>query len=140
MALIRFNDYVPVTFNHMVDEMLKDTLYNRDSKTYVPLADISESDKDYMLSLSLPGVDKKDIELNMDNRRLTVKAQRNRPEHKDEVKYHLSETAYGQFERTFTLPENVKEDKITAKFEHGILVVNIPKDQPKPLKRTINIG
>ena len=140
MALIRFNDYVPGTFNNIVDDLLNDTLYKSGSKTYRPMADIAESDKDYALHLSLPGVDKKDIELNMDNRVLTVKAVRNRPEHKEEVRYHLSETVYGQFERTFKLPENVKEDKISAKFEHGVLVVNIPKDQPKPLKRTINIG
>ena len=140
MALIRFNDYVPVTFNHMVDEMLKDRLNSKGNTNYRPQADISESEKEFTVYLSLPGIEKKDIELNMDNRILTVKAERPRPEHNDEVKYHLSETTYGQFERTFQLPENVKEDKISAKFEHGILVVNIPKDKPKALKRTISIG
>jgi HSP20 family protein len=140
MALIRFNDYVPGTFNHLVDDLLNDTLYKSGTKKYRPSADVLENDKEYGIQLSLPGVVKKDIELNIDNRVLTITAVRNRPEHKEDVKYHLSETVYGEFERTFKLPENVKEDKISAKFEHGILLVNIPKDQPKPLKRTINIG
>jgi HSP20 family protein len=140
MALIRFNDYVPVPFNHLVDELINDTLHKGEERTYRPNADISESEKEYTLHLTLPGMEKSDIELNIDNRMLVVNAERKLPEYQEGVKYHLRESRYGKFSRKFELPENILEEKISAKFENGILLVTIPKDKPRPVKRTISIG
>lgn len=143
MALIKFNDYVPVRFNSLVDELLNDAFTNENGeKVYKPSADILENDISFEINLTLPGIAKSDIELNVDEGVLKVTASRptTGEDDKESVKYHLRETVYGSYARSFKLPENVKDDKIKANLEHGILTITIPKDKQKPLKRTITIG
>ena len=141
MALIKFNDYVPVRFNSLVDELLNESLPASGSKrSYRPAADILENEAAFEINLVLPGISKKDIEININEGLLTVKTSRNDEHDGASVKFHLKETTYGTFERSFKLPENVKEDEIKANLKNGILSISIPKDKEKPLKRTIAIG
>ena len=140
MALIKFNDYVPVRFNSLIDDLLDDALAASKERTYRPLADILENDGSFHINLVLPGVEKKDVELNVNENVLTVKTTDKENKSDDSVKYHLREISDRRFERSFRLPENVKEDKIKANLENGILNIEIPKDKEKPLKRTITIG
>jgi len=141
MALIKFNDYVPVRFNSLVDDLLDEAFTGSNGhQPFRPQADILERDGDFEIHMTLPGVNKKDITINIDKNILTVKGSNHPEEDKENVRYHLRESLSGDFERAFQLPEDTKEDKIKADFEDGILRIRIPKDKEKPLKRTIAIG
>lgn len=96
---------------------------------FVPSVNTIEDDKGYIVEVDLPGIDKKDIKVNIDpeNRTLTISGER---KFKNEVKkedYYKIESSYGKLMRTFTLPENVDIDKIDAKNENGVLNITIPK-------------
>ena len=96
---------------------------------FVPSVNTREDDKGYIVEVDLPGIDKKDIKVNIDpeNRTLTISGER---KFKNEVKkedYYKIESSYGKLMRTFTLPENVDIDKIDAKNENGVLNITIPK-------------
>ncbi len=98
---------------------------------FVPTVNTREDDKAYIVEVDLPGIDKKDIKVNIDpeNRTLSISGER---KFKNEVKkedYYKIESSYGKFMRTFSLPENVDTDKIDAKNENGVLTISIPKAQ-----------
>jgi len=98
---------------------------------FVPTVNTREDDKAYIVEVDLPGIDKKDIKVNIDpeNRTLSISGER---KFKNEVKkedYYKIESSYGKFMRTFSLPENVDADKIDAKNENGVLIISIPKAQ-----------
>ena len=98
---------------------------------FVPTVNTREDDKAYVVEVDLPGIDKKDIKVNIDpeNRTLSISGER---KFKNEVKkedYYKIESSYGKFMRTFSLPENVDADKIDAKNENGVLTISIPKAQ-----------
>ena len=82
-----------------------------------------KEDNTYTLSIALPGVDKKDVSINIEKNKLTIKSN---VEENTETKYRLREFNYAKFERAFTLSEDADTDNISAKFEKGILSITIP--------------
>ncbi len=103
-----------------------------------PSADISETDKEYVIRAELPAVKKEDVKVTVDAGMITIKGERK--QHKDDKteKYHRVETFYGSFERSFSLPENVNADAIRCESKDGVLTVHIPKaevqkTQPKQI-------
>jgi HSP20 family protein len=114
-----------------------------DDKTLTPRADFAEGEKAYELTAELPGIDEKDIEVNLTNDILTIRGKReSRREEKDEKRRrYLSELSYGTFERAFRVPEDVDEGKIEAKFDKGVLTVTLPKSAAAVARqRKIPIG
>jgi HSP20 family protein len=106
-----------------------------------PNVDIRETSKTITLTAELPGMEEKDIDLSIEDGVLSLKGEKKyEHEDKDENAVRI-ERRYGSFQRVFTLPANVDEDGINAKFEKGVLVVNIPKD-PKaaPKGRSVPIN
>jgi HSP20 family protein len=97
---------------------------------FVPKMDITESDKEYNLAVELPGMDRKDIEIDLTDDVLTIKGEK-KTERKEEGKgrYHF-ERSYGSFSRSVTLPSNVKDEEIAADFKNGVLHVTLPKAEP----------
>lgn len=92
-------------------------------------ADISETDTRYEISVELPGIDEKDIELDLSEGTLTLSAEK-REEHEEKKKnYHLSERSYGSVWRSFQVPDGVDTDKIKADFSKGVLRVVLPKSK-----------
>jgi HSP20 family protein len=96
------------------------------AKLFQPTTDIVEREKDYTIMLTLPGMVKEEIKVELKNNLLTVSGERKRPE-EEKAKYHLMESAYGSFKRTFQLPDNIKRDEISAEFKNGILNIFVPK-------------
>jgi len=94
-----------------------------------PKADIEENDNEYIISLELPGVDKKDIKLNVDNNLLIIKGEKKQSKEVKEENYLCSERNYGSFQRTFEFPGLIKPDKIEAEFKDGILRISAPKSE-----------
>lgn len=91
-------------------------------------SDIKETDKDYVIKIDMPGVDKKDIALNFKDDVLTVDAKRDSFDDESDSKGNMiaSERDYGTYSRSYRLPK-VDGKKITAKYEDGVLTVTLPK-------------
>ena len=94
-----------------------------------PDVDIGDKDDAIEVRAELPGMDEKDIDVQLSNRMLTIKGEKKdeREEGEKDSRYYLSERRYGSFERSFRLPEGVDTDKVEANFKNGVLVVNIAK-------------
>lgn len=92
-----------------------------------PRIDLSESDKDYRVVAELPGVERKDLDIELIGDRLTIRATRKKEKEEKGRDYHRFERTYGSFLRTLTLPDEVEADKIEAHLEDGILTVTLPK-------------
>jgi HSP20 family protein len=108
---------------------------------FAPRVDTSETEKAYEVSVELPGVEEKDIKLSIDNDTLTISGEKKSSREDKQRNYHVSECSYGSFQRSFTLPDNVAQDKIAAAFDKGVLKVTLPKTAPTASKqRTIPIG
>ncbi len=135
----RFESYVPDYFNHVLDELLEHKGNHPEKKySFIPKADIAESETDYKVYLELAGVDKNDIHISLDENKLTVTGTK-APVYDEKLKLHSHETIDGEFERSFFLSKDVKSDKITATFNQGVLEISIPKEKETPVKRVISV-
>lgn len=121
------------TFDNIIDQFFNDLSYdprfslmntNNVSNYY------NENEKEYYLTMDVPGMSKDDIEVTFDNNRLKISGQRKSD------KYDSYE--YGKMERTFSVPNNVETDKISAKIDNGVLKVLLPKAKSS-LGRKISI-
>jgi HSP20 family protein len=94
---------------------------------WVPLVDIAETDKAFEIKVEIPDVNKEDVKVTVDNRVLTIWGERKQEKEEEGKKFHRVERYYGVFTRSFTLPDNVDESKVTATFKNGILNLQIQK-------------
>ncbi len=141
------SNYVPDTFQKLVNDLLEENVYQpEERRVYVPKADILERDAEFEIHLVMPGFNKDDIELHIEDGVLTVSTQFEEKEEtesneaKEQVVYHMREIFHGPYKRSFHLPENIKEEKVKATYENGILVVKLQKDKARPLKKTIKVS
>ena len=142
MTLVRYNrpnrDLMSKNFSDIMDEFFNDAVRsNRD--TFVPGIDISEMDDQFLISAELPGMEKDDIEISLENRNLTISGERKFEKKEDGKKFHRVETSYGSFNRSFQLPDNVDEESIEATYENGLLNISIDKAEDK-VKKKIEIS
>jgi HSP20 family protein len=96
---------------------------------WTPRVDIQETDKEIILDFELPGIDKKDIKVELKDNRLTVSGERKQETKSDNAEHRRIERHYGKYERTFTLPDTVSADKVAAEYKNGILTLNLPKTE-----------
>jgi len=97
------------------------------------LADIAETDKAFVIKAEIPEVNKEDVKVIVDNGVLTIRGERKQEKEEKGKKFHRVERSYGSFARSFTLPDNVDETKITASFKDGMLNLQIQKtEKAKP--------
>lgn len=142
MTLVRYNrpnrDVMSKNFSDIMDEFFNDVVNtNRDS--FVPGIDISETDNQFLISAELPGMSKEDIDISLDNGRLTISGERKFEKEEEGKTFHRVETRYGSFNRSFQLPDNVDEESINAKYENGLLNITIDKAEDK-VKKKIEIS
>ena len=104
-----------------------------------PTVDLYEKDDNFVIKAELPGVDKKDITIDLKDRVLTLSGERSYENEVKEENYYRRERSYGKFQRAFTLPADVDSDKIKAEFKDGVLQVEVPKpEEQKPKQVTIH--
>ena len=104
-----------------------------------PAVDIYENDNNIVIKAELPGIDKKDLVLDVKDQRLTLKGERTAENEVKEDSYYRRERAYGCFERSFALPAEVDADQIKADYKDGVLKVEIPKPaKPKAKQITVH--
>ncbi|MCC5933868.1 MAG: Hsp20/alpha crystallin family protein [Balneolales bacterium] len=148
MTLVRFrndqnlDNMIPRTFSEMLDTFFDNAAGTRAidrSGIFQPGVDIVEHDNKFEIQVSLPGLKKEEISIELEDNTLTISGER-RSETEDKTKkYHLVETRYGKFTRSFTLPRNINRDSIQAAMEDGILSVSIEKSE-EAVSRKIQIG
>ncbi len=96
--------------------------------------DVVERDKDYVLTANLPGIKKKDIKVHVDGNNLIIEARQDeKKEEKNETMYRC-ERYHGDYRRVFSIPENWDHEKMKARYENGVLNINVPKKEEKPEK------
>jgi len=103
-----------------------------------PAVDIADQEKEYQVSVELPGVKKDDIKINFRDNVLTISGEKKTAQDDDRKNFQRSERVWGTFQRCFRLPEQVDSEKISAEFKNGILNVAIPK-VPEILPKQIEI-
>ena len=101
-----------------------------------PTADVAERHDVYVVTSDVPGVDREDIKVRLTNNVLTISGEKKaeREEKKEKENYHLIERSYGSFSRSFHLPTDVQEGKISAEFKDGVLTVTLPKAEKAKAK------
>lgn len=109
--------------NEILNSPLNDVVTEKQIRYTYPPANVLKEENKYILSIALPGVSKKDVNINIEKNKLTIKSN---VEENTETKYRLREFNYAKFERVFTLSDDADIDNISAKFEKGILSITIP--------------
>jgi HSP20 family protein len=146
MSLVRYNttlnDFVPTTFSNLIDRFFNESLNRTGGSAYsfVPKVDIMENEKAFEILVAVPGMNKEDFKIDLKDNYLTVSGERKFTKEQNENNFHSIETQYGTFSRSFSLPENVDATKIAAKYNNGILEIQVPKDEKKTLKATITVN
>lgn len=108
------------------------------SAVWAPQTDLTETDDAFRIRLDVPGMSKEDITINLQNSTLTVSGTRSSEETEEGEEYVRVERAFGNFHRTFTLPEAVDAENIQATYEDGVLTISIPKTE-ESTRRQIEI-
>jgi HSP20 family protein len=97
--------------------------------------DVAETEDDFLVKASLPGINPDDLEITYNNNLLTIKGEVKEEKDIEEQRYHLRERRYGSFSRSLTLPSTVKADAIEASYEGGVLTLHLPKAEEAKPKR-----
>lgn len=135
MTLVRYR------YNNPLDNFLS-TFINEEQpsgdqgKCLQPKANIIEGEQAYTIQLAMPGVDKKQISMKVENDELVVKAE----QQEEEKSYHLKEFEMADYERSFYLPDTVDQEKIKASFKDGVLTIDLPVKEEVNKKKEIAIA
>ena len=145
MLMVRRNNY-----SNWLDNLFDDTFFNTDlapqRNTTAPALNVKETAESYIMEMAVPGLKKEWVRVNVTNDGLLHVAIENKMEHKEEkrdgqadrhVHYLRREFAYGNYEQSYTLPDDANRDNISASVADGILTVNIPKITPEQEARVL---
>lgn len=145
MAMVRFDPFRDLAvlqdrmnrlFNETYGPRREDDLMSRG--TWTPAVDIYETEGALVLKAELPDMRREDIDVNVENSTLTIKGERKIDDAVKQENFHRIERAYGQFVRSFSLPNTVDTTKIAAEYKNGVLTVKLPvREEAKP--RSINV-
>ena len=124
-----FNDFLRAgsLFGRSMGEGLRDA--------WVPAVDVQETDKAFVFVAELPGLNKDDVEITLEDNLLTIAGERTLEEREEGQTFHRIERAYGKFSRSFSLPSQADNTNVKAGFDNGLLTIEIPKsEQAQPRK------
>ncbi|MFO7822800.1 MAG: Hsp20/alpha crystallin family protein [Cyclobacterium sp.] len=116
--------------------------YDWDQKFEIPSVNIKETEKEFQVEVVAPGFEKKDFKIEFSDGVLTIQAEKEMKKEEDKEEIKRQEFSYASIKRSFSLPENAENDKIAAKYENGILLLQIPKikQTAAPAKKEIKVG
>jgi HSP20 family protein len=136
MAIIKYQP-----FRNMLDSFFRDSEFMpsfQDTNFRMPV-DIYEKDGNVTIDFELPGLDKKDINIQLEGNNLTVSGKMQKDNEVKKENYYRCERSYGEFSRSFTLPDGIKEKDLKASFKDGVLKVTFPKTKEIETKKKIEI-
>ncbi|HEX5053888.1 MAG TPA: Hsp20/alpha crystallin family protein [Planctomycetota bacterium] len=135
-------EFQPFDLWHDFEESMRDWFEGNSRSTVSPMrllprANVAETDKEYLVSLELPGLDLNDVEVKLSGNELIVTGERKQKKEDKDKHFRRIETTYGAFERRFELPSDVRSDadSLKATFHNGMLEVKVPKREPKPVTK-----
>ena len=96
-------------------------------KDRFPKVDIAETKDNFLITADLPGIDEKNVNITLDDRILTIKGEKKTDTEDKQGEFYSRERSYGEFQRSFEVPETIDENKIDASFSNGVLKVKMPK-------------
>lgn len=135
-----FADMMPQSFSTMLDRFFQDSVAGRGRvSAFSPQVDAYETEKGYQIEVALPGLKREDIKVDFHQGRLTISGERQFKNEKNDRRYHIVESSYGSFQRSFQLPDTVEPRQIQANFEDGVLRVMVPKDEQKTMRHQIQV-
>ncbi len=144
MSLVKRENYSP-TWPGFLNDFLNRDWYDWNNQNFsltnttLPSVNIKETENEFEVEMAAPGMKKDDFRIELNNSVLTISSEKqSENETKEGKTVTRREFSYQSFSRSFTLPAIVETDRITAKYENGILLINIPKKEeakPKPLKQ-----
>jgi HSP20 family protein len=109
--------------------------------SWIPPLDIYETGDAIVLKAELPGITKEDIQLEVKDNTLTLRGEKKFEKDVKEESYYRVERSYGMFQRSFTLPSTVQQDKVKAKFRDGVLEISLPKaEEAKPKQIKVDVA
>ena len=121
-------------FDRMLSEWPLPSLLSEE-RVVVPAFDISETEKEYVISGEIPGIDPKDLEVTLTDGILSIKGEKKHESEDKEENYHRVERHYGSFQRSFRLPDNINREKLDASYKDGILKLTLPKSEESEVKK-----
>ena len=127
--------WVDKFFNAPLDEF-----FNFGKVMNVPAVNVTETDKDFRLSIAAPGLEKKDFKVDAFDEMLTISAEKEKEEKEEKDRFNRREYNYHSWSRSFTLPENCDFGKINAEYKNGELKIFIPKKEVKEPKKVKTIS
>jgi HSP20 family protein len=111
------------------------------TSSFAPAVDVYEDEHNVTLKIEVPGIDEKDIDVRLENNTLTVHGDRKIEKEEKEENYRRVERQYGSFTRTFTVPNTVDSEKVSATYDKGVLKIALPKKaEAKPKQIKVNVG
>jgi HSP20 family protein len=147
MNLVKWNPWREMSAQqHRLNHIFNEPFFSGAGKTedlsmgtWYPAVDMFDDDDKIVIKAELPGLDKKDISVDIKNRVLTLSGERNYDNEVKEENYYRRERATGRFKRSFHLPADINADQIKADFKDGVLKVEIPKpEEQKPKQITVH--
>lgn len=142
MTLIKYNPINTLTpfRNFLNDPFFKPFFNDRETGSWEPVVDIYGEGEKIILTADLPGVKKEDISIDVENRVLTLKGERDEDKEIKEGNYYKRERVHGSFQRSFSLPEEIKTEDIEAGFQDGVLKIQIPRPEKSVTRKQITIN
>ena len=143
MTLVKW-DHTPSIFedvNHWFNHISNNLpVRASESSFFHPNFEVQKSEKGFMVKADLPGMEKKDMNIDIVKGMLTISGERRESKKEQNENYGISEIRYGSFNRSFSLPEDILEDSIKAKMKNGVLELTLPRMKPvKPEIKRIEI-
>ncbi|MFZ4987003.1 MAG: Hsp20/alpha crystallin family protein [Blastocatellia bacterium] len=134
----RFNRLFGEHFGNWMEPLMEE---NWSIKAWTPKCDIYETDHEIVVKVELPDVKREDIKVSIENNMLTIRGERKFEEETKRENYHRVERSYGEFRRTFTLPDFADPGKVDADYRDGMLRVTLAKkDEVKPKQVEIKVS
>ena len=126
LPMITRRSYKPFVWSNLFDDDFSPVLSQRN--TSMPAVNIKEDEKNFVLDLAVPGINKKDLKIELNEDVITVSSESKEENEVNNEDFKRREFSYRSFCRSFYLPENVNKEKIEANYKDGILSVVLPKD------------
>ena len=120
-------------FDRFFEDMRMPRLFSEE-REWAPAFDVSETEKELIVKAEVPGMDKKDIHINLSEGLLTIKGEKKQEKKDEKENYHCVERRYGTFSRTMRLPFEVEAAKVNATYNDGVLKLTLPKAEPAKAK------
>jgi HSP20 family protein len=133
--IIRWNPFREmVSMRNAMDRMFDDALIGpewdwRPTTSWQLSLDVVESDDDFIVTASIPGINPDDLEITLSGRTLIIKGETEEESDSEKGKYHLRERRYGSFSRSVTLPTEINDKDVKASYDAGVLTLTLPKTE-----------